>query len=102
MSTQKFFKKLTKYRHTKIKKGFSRRGAIEPVVGIIKTDQRLNQNYYQGIKGDQINVLLATAAMNFKRIMNKWKKNLLAHFYRFILIVLFPIYELNFYRKFNF
>ncbi|MBD0287659.1 MAG: hypothetical protein ICV79_19880, partial [Flavisolibacter sp.] len=29
--------------------------------------------FYQGIFGDNINVMLAAAAFNFKGMMNKWK-----------------------------
>jgi IS5 family transposase len=32
----------------------------------------LSRNFYKEIKGDNNNVMLAAAAMNFKRIMNKW------------------------------
>lgn len=51
----------------------SRRAAIEPVIGQLKTNYRLGRNYLKGILGDQINVILAAAAMNFKRAMNLWR-----------------------------
>jgi hypothetical protein len=31
------------------------------------------KNYLKGMIGDAINILLAAAAMNLKRMMNKWK-----------------------------
>ncbi len=65
----------TAYQKQKLRKGFRRRAAIEPKIGHLKHDYRLSRNYYSGIFGDNINVMLAAAAMNFKRIMNKWKKN---------------------------
>jgi len=37
----------------------------------------LNRNFYKGITGDNINVMLAAAAFNFKRMMNKWKSSFL-------------------------
>jgi len=40
-----------------------------------KIRSSLNRNFYKGIFGDNINVMLAAAAMNFKRMMNKWKLN---------------------------
>ena len=49
--------------------------AIEPINGHLKTDHRLNRNFYKGITGDNINVMLAAAAFNFKRMMNKWKSS---------------------------
>ncbi|MHB8603601.1 MAG: IS5 family transposase, partial [Nitrosotalea sp.] len=61
------------YEKQKLRKGFKRRAAIEPKIGHLKQDHRLSRNFYKGIKGDNINVMLAAAAMNFKRMMNKWK-----------------------------
>lgn len=52
----------------------SKRAAIEPIIGHLKSGYRLNRNYLKGVAGDCINVLLAAAAMNFKRVMNLWKK----------------------------
>jgi IS5 family transposase len=63
------------YEKQKIRKGFKRRAAIEPKIGHLKQDHRLSRNFYKGIKGDNNNVMLAAAAMNFKRMMNKWKLN---------------------------
>lgn len=48
----------------KLRKGFRRRASIEPIIGHLKSDYRLSRNYYKGIVGDQINVLLAAAAWN--------------------------------------
>jgi IS5 family transposase len=65
----------TAYQKQKMRKGFRRRAGIEPKIGHLKQDHRLSRNYYAGIFGDNINILLAAAAMNFKRMMNKWKEN---------------------------
>jgi len=66
-------KKQSQYQQNKLKKQFRRRAAIEPIIGHLKTDHRLNRNFYKGITGDNINVMLAAAAFNFKRMINKWK-----------------------------
>jgi len=42
-------------------------------------------NFYKGIIGDNINIMLAAAAFNFKRMMNKWK----SFFYYFFQILKF-------------
>lgn len=55
------------------RKKHKRRAAIEPVIGHLKYDYRMIRNYLKGTVGDAMNVMLAAAAMNFKRIMNKWK-----------------------------
>lgn len=54
------------------RKGHSKRAAIEPIIGHLKRNYRLGRNYLKGIKGDEINVLLSAAAMNFKRVINLW------------------------------
>ncbi|MBK7883341.1 MAG: transposase [Chitinophagaceae bacterium] len=55
------------------RKRHKRRAAIEPIIGHLKHDYRMSRNYLKGTVGDAINVILAAAAMNFKRMMNKWK-----------------------------
>ena len=55
------------------RKGHSRRAAIEPVIGHLKQNYRMSRNYLKGILGDELNIMLAAAAMNFKRVMNLWK-----------------------------
>ena len=51
----------------------SRRAAIEPVIGHLKSDYRMGRNFLRGVIGDEMNVLLAAAAMNFKRVINRWR-----------------------------
>ena len=67
-----------------MRKGFRRRAGIEPKIGHLKSDHRLGRNYYKGVVGDTINVMLAAAALNFKRMMNIWKQRLLIFFLRWI------------------
>ena len=57
------------------KKRHRRRAAIEPVIGHLKRDYRMLRNFLKGNFGDAVNVMMAAAAMNFKRMMNKWKEN---------------------------
>ena len=54
-----------------------RRAAIEPTIGHLKHDYRMIRNYLKGAIGDEINVMLSAAAMNFKRVMNLWKQRLI-------------------------
>ena len=70
-----FPKTLSQYQQLKRRKAHKRRAAIEPVIGHLKGDHRLSRNFYKGDFGDAINVLLAAAAFNFKRMMNKYKNN---------------------------
>lgn len=48
---------------------FRKRAGIEPVIGHLKSDHRLGRSYLKGFVGDQINVLMAAAAFNFKKWM---------------------------------
>jgi len=59
------------------RKKHSRRAAIEPVIGHLKRDYRMSRNFLKGVIGDEMNVMLAAAAMNFKRVMNLWKRGLI-------------------------
>jgi transposase, IS5 family len=68
-------KERSAYEMRKLRNGFKRRAAIEPKIGHLKQDHRLSRNFYKGIIGDNINVMLAAAGMNFKRMINKWKVN---------------------------
>lgn len=54
------------------RKKHRRRAAIEPTIGHLKHDYRMIRNYLKGAIGDEINVMLSAAAMNFKRVMNLW------------------------------
>jgi transposase, IS5 family len=85
----------TKHQQQKLKESFRRRAAIEPVIGHLKTDNRLSRNFYKGIFGDNINVMLSAAAFNFKRMMNIWKRNFLALFQ----IIFQIIYNIFWIRK---
>lgn len=96
-----FSKKQTKYQQNKLKKAHKQRAAIEPVIGHLKSDHRLNRNFYKGIFGDNINIMLASAAFNFKRMMNKWKKKLSEFFIHFFQVMNFWILE-KFNVKFGF
>jgi transposase, IS5 family len=84
-------KRQSKYQQRKLKKKFHRRAGIEPIIGHLKTDHRLGRNFYKGIFGDNINIMLAAAAFNFKRMMRKWKTSFLALFQAFIQEVFFVI-----------
>jgi IS5 family transposase len=70
-----FSRALSTYRKNREKKYFRKRAGIELVIGHLKEDHRLSRNYYKEITGDEINVMLAAAGFNFKRMKNKWKSS---------------------------
>jgi transposase, IS5 family len=60
-----------------------RRAAVEPSIGHLKNEHRLERNRLKGVEGDAINAVLAAAAMNFQK--------LLAAFWRIFLYYLIRI-----------
>jgi IS5 family transposase len=87
-----FAKGINTYQQQQLKNGFKRRAAIEPKIGHLKQDHRLSRNYYKGIQGDNINVMLAAAAMNFKRMINIYKKMFLAFLYQLLQTLFLPLF----------
>ena len=45
-----------------------RRAAVEPTIGHLKNEHRLERNRLKGTTGDAINALLSAAAMNFQKL----------------------------------
>jgi len=85
----------TKYQQNKLKKQFQRRAAIEPTIGHLKSDHRLSRNYYKGILGDSINVMLSAAGYNFKRMMRKWSSSFCVWFYQNIIMPIISVISPN-------
>jgi IS5 family transposase len=48
-----------------------RRAAIEPTIGHMKSDNRMNRNYLTGQVGDKINAVLAAAGYNLRKLL-RW------------------------------
>ena len=80
------------------RKKHSRRAAIEPVIGHLKQDYRLQRNFLKGNIGDAINLMLSATAMNFKRVMNLWLTEA-NHCWKLIYSTLINIYWYFFARK---
>ncbi len=64
------------YQKQQKRKKFRTRAAIEPIIGHLKTDFRLAQNYFHGETGPQINAYLSATAWNMKKMMEILKANL--------------------------
>ena len=54
-----------------IKREMKRRAAIEPIIGHLKAEQRMDRNYLKGRAGDRINAILAAAGYNFSLLI-RW------------------------------
>lgn len=52
-----------------LKMWLRRRSAIEPVIGHIKHEHRMERNYLLGKEGDKINAILSGSAFNLRKLM---------------------------------
>jgi len=59
----------------RMRRRFRRRAGIEPIIGHLKTDHRLGQNYLHGEESPQINAWLAAAGWNLKKWMEQWVRD---------------------------
>lgn len=59
-----------------IKRQMRRRSAVEPVIGHLKNEHRMDRNYLAGKQGDAVNALLAAIGYNFSLLL-KWNRQLL-------------------------
>jgi IS5 family transposase len=64
-------KRASAYEKRKATKRFRRRAGIDPIIGHLKFDNRLLRNYLKGSVGDSINLMMAAAAYNFKKLMRQ-------------------------------
>jgi IS5 family transposase len=69
-------KKDNQYQRMKKRKKFRRRAAIEPVIGHLKKEFRMEQNYLHTESSPKINALLAAAGWNLKKLAGKLKEKL--------------------------
>jgi IS5 family transposase len=54
-----------------LKRMLRRRAAIEPTIGHLKSDNRMNRNYLAGQVGDKINAVLSAAGYNLRKLL-RW------------------------------
>ncbi len=59
-----------------LRREMKRRAAVEPVIGHMKAEHRMNRNYLKGRDGDRINAVLAAAGYNFGLLL-RWLGGLL-------------------------
>ena len=59
-----------------IKREMRRRSAVEPVIGHLKAEHRMDRNYLAHRAGDAANAVLAAAGYNF-RLLIRWLRLLL-------------------------
>ena len=65
-----------------LRRWMNRRAAIEPVIGHLKSDHRMERNRLKGRVGDQLNALLSACGFNFRKLLRAffcldWMKSVL-------------------------
>jgi IS5 family transposase len=66
-----------------IRREMKRRAAVEPVIGHIKAEHRMERNYLKGRDGDRANAVLAAAGYNFSLLL-RWLRLLLCQILRLL------------------
>ena len=59
-----------------IRREMRRRAAVEPVIGHLKAEHRMERNYLKGRDGNRANAVLAAAGYNFSLLL-RWFEALL-------------------------
>ena len=57
------------------------RAAVEPSIGHLKTEHRLERNRLKGAAGNAVNAVLAAAAMNFQKLLRAVPRHLVRPIY---------------------
>ncbi len=70
---------------TAIRREMRRRAAVEPAIGHLKSDHRMERNYLKGREGDRANAVLAAAGYNF-RLLIRWLAELLCALFRILVL----------------
>ncbi|MFT7592229.1 MAG: IS5 family transposase [bacterium] len=86
-------KRDTEYQRRSKRNKFRRRAAIEPVIGHLKSNFRMGQNYLSGSSSPQINAFLAATGWNLKKMIRQLKvenEKIFFALYKLIFRLLFP------------
>lgn len=89
-------KRDTEYQRRSKRKKFRRRAAIEPVIGHLKTDFRMNQNYLWGANSPQINAFLAATGWNLKKMMKQLKEEASFFWERILNLIFYPFFRMEY------
>lgn len=79
-------KKDSKCQRRKKQLKFRTRAAIEPIIGHLKFNFRMEENYFMGEIGPNCNALLAATGWNLKKMMEKLKEEVIFLFFKIIFL----------------
>lgn len=63
--------RVSRKRKQSLRRLLLRRAAIEPTIGHLKSDNRLERNHLTGEEGDRINAVLAAAGYNLRKLLRR-------------------------------
>jgi transposase, IS5 family len=66
-----------------------RRAAVEPGIGHLKREHRMDRNRLKGTDGDKVNAILSAAGMNFRKLL-KWAAHIFTLIFSKIIVVIRP------------
>ena len=70
-----------------------RRAAIEPGIGHLKREHRMDRNRLKGTEGDMVNAILSAAGMNFRKLL-KWAAHFFGYIWSKIIAAIWPKFRL--------
>jgi len=73
----------------RLRKPCHSRAYIEPIIGHVKSDCRMQRNYLSGHVGDELNTLLPATGFNLRKLLRQYPKILLSLFPRLSFAYLF-------------
>lgn len=94
LSPKKLSATATNYLKQKMRKLFRARAGIEPIIGHLKHDHRMERNYLSGNIGDNMNTILAATGFNMIKMLKRLKSCGLENYFLILRFVLFPKFQL--------
>lgn len=93
LSPKKLPAKATAYLKQKLRKLFRARAGIEPVIGHVKHDHRMERNYLSGNIGDNMNTILAATGFNMMKMLKRLKTCGLENYFLIFRSIIFPKFQ---------
>ena len=94
LGPKKLSAKATAYLKQKMRKLFRARAGIEPIIGHVKHDHRMERNYLSGNIGDNMNTILAATGFNMMKMLKRLKTCSLSNYFLIFRSILFPKFQL--------
>lgn len=80
-----------------LRRWMKRRSAVEPVIGHMKGDSRMDRNFLHGKEGDRMNALLAACGFNLRKLLRELSRAL----FWLLLVVLLAVWGQSSRRQAN-